>query len=455
MSFYDAMQQFTKDNPYPFHMPGHKRNKDFMPKELLCFDITEIPNADNLIQANGIIAQLEAELASFNSSNKSYISVNGSTAGILASIMAVCGEGDKILIGRNSHKSAYNALILSGATPIYLYPQITEYGFCGGYDIDSIARAISSEVDIKAIFITSPTYEGYTSDISAIASLAHKNNIILIVDESHGAHFPLSDKFPPSAINCGADISIQSLHKTLPTLGQSSLININSELISHLAVKQKLNMVQTTSPSYMLMSVIAYQLELLKNNPNLVSDYIARLESFRQNVSGLKILELVKNMDIGKLVFNINSNFSGKKLENILRYEYNIQIELGGLRHIIAMTSVADTTEGFLRLEKALKAIDSQSQYIAKNSFNIPMPAIPNIAFTPKEASTKNTTSVHISKAVGLVCGEFITPFPPDVPLIVPGEIITEEILATIKHYKEIGIDIIGLKDDFIKTIEV
>ena len=464
LTIYSKMQEYIAQDPYPFHMPGHKRNPSFLPSYLLSYDITEVSDVDNLHHPNGIILQSQQKIAALLGADNSFICVNGGSSGVLASILATCREGDKLLLARNSHKSAYNGLVLSGASPVYIYPEITPYNICGGISPHSVEYALSKDSNIKTVLITSPTYEGFTSDISSIADIVHKYNAVLIVDETHGAHFCFSDKFPAASLSCGADITIQSWHKTLPTLNQSAVINIKGNRISSEAIQTALSMVQTTSPSYIIMTVMDYCRKYLTDNPQLFKEYLDNLLNLRNMLSsgtlpliGTDLIGscAIADYDISKLVFYINSDFSGKRLENILLKEYNLQIELSGLHHIIAMTSVADTQEGFNRLASAVKNIADKSVCTPIINTILPSPITDEPIISPRQAHYLPKHRVPLTQSVGKLSGEFITPYPPDIPILAIGEAITSDIVSQVMNYRENGITVIGAENNFINIIEV
>ena len=264
---YNTLKNLSDKNIYPFHMPGHKRNLKFLENfyDFINLDYTEIDETDNMHKPEGIIKKSKEILSNTFGSQDSYFLVNGSTSGIIASIMSCVLPNEQILVAKNCHISVYNGIILSGALPIYIEPTI-KYNIPCGIDIKNIENAIKKYPNIKAFILTSPTYEGFVSDIESIAKLLHKHNIILIVDEAHGAHFNFSNNFPKSAIKCGADIVIQSFHKTLPSFTQCGVLHLNSSLVNKNMLEKCLSMVQTTSPSYMFMMSIEYATNFCKNN---------------------------------------------------------------------------------------------------------------------------------------------------------------------------------------------
>ena len=269
---YNALKNLSN---YPFHMPGHKRNKKFLNDfyDFINLDFTEIDETDNMHKPEGIIKNSKEIISKTFGAEESYFLVNGSSCGIIASIMACLSPNEHILVARNCHISVYNGIILSGALPIYIYPTI-KYNIPCGIDIENIKKAIEKYKNIKAFILTSPTYEGFVCDIEKISNFLHKNNIILIVDEAHGAHFNFSNNFPKSALQCGADIVIQSFHKTLPAFTQCGVLHLKSKIVDKHKLEKCLPIIQTTSPSYMFMMSIEYATNFCKNNTFFIFIFI-------------------------------------------------------------------------------------------------------------------------------------------------------------------------------------
>ncbi len=461
---YNRIKELTGSQTYPLHMPGHKRNLNFIEDTLLNLDVTEIDGTDNMHHPREVILQAEEKLAELNSCDKALFLVNGGSSGILTAILGTVGEGDKIIVGRNAHKSVHNGLVLSGATPVYVYPEVLSSAILGGITPDNLNQAFKAYPDTKAVIVTSPTYEGFICDIKALAEIAHKNNAILIVDETHGAHFPFSKSFPQSAMEAGADISINSWHKTLPCPNQSAVINLKLKRLDLSRLTEAYSMVQTTSPSYIMMSIMDKVRGVLTENRQIFDEYIDSLRKARDMLKNLKGLRLIDNStfssestvdyDISKLVILTGKNFSGKALAQILLKEYNIQIELAAPDYIIAMTSVADTALGLFGFAKAICEIDKGLPYF-EPSVTVKCNADINCPVSsPRKAFYAKTKYTSLESSVGFVAGECITPFPPDIPLILTGEKITKEHLEQIKIYRKLGITLLGGQNGKIKIIE-
>jgi len=443
---YDFVSKYDKKF-HPFHMPGHKGNRDFLPSELLNFDITEIPQADNLYNPQGIIANFSDNLAEFYGAAKSFFLVNGSSCGICAAILATCNSKSKILIVRGAHISLYHGLILSGASPVYIAPPIIKGQFAGSVNPDDIEKILIENADISVCFVTSPTYEGIVSDIAKIAVVCHNNGVILILDEAHGAHLAISEYFPVSGLKSGADIVINSLHKTMPIMGQSAVLHINSETkIDTKRLQNCIRLMQTTSPSYILMAQADYVIAKIYNNPSIFGRYIENLEDLRRDLVDFDFFRMIdKDFDNGiydfdpsKIVLYSDKEGETENLNEYFLSKYGIIFEAVYSNHIIAMTSCADSPKAYKTLQKGLesyidKGANLKSQYTAK-TISFPLP---QVCLTPKEAHDSRQMHVPIMESSGKVAAEFVIPYPPGIPIIAPGEIITPDVLSAIETYNK------------------
>ncbi|MCH5317176.1 MAG: aminotransferase class I/II-fold pyridoxal phosphate-dependent enzyme [Eubacterium sp.] len=411
---------------YPFHMPGHKRNSEFgiSGSEI---DITEIDGFDNLHCAGGSILEIENTLSQLYRSRRSFMLVNGSTVGILAAIFAVTERGDEIIIARNCHKSVYNACYLRELDVTYIEPEFDcENGYYTEIKQNTIDEAIKARPNAKAVVITSPTYEGNASNVST--------DIPLIIDAAHGAHFGFGN-FPSYP---KGDIIISSLHKTLPSLTQTAVLNVyNDNYIDE--VKKYLDIFETSSPSYVLMNSVSKCVEFLLNSDDAFAEYERNLAKFYE--TKLNNLRFKIGDDKGKIVVSAAScNISGAELADILRKEFAIECEMASLNYVILMTSVADKAEAFDMLSDALKAIDGRVSPCAAQA--ITKPSIPQ-SFC-KISEVKNTVKTPLHEANGKISGEFVYAYPPDIPMIVPGELISSDIINSINEMIKKKINIIS-----------
>lgn len=436
-------------------MPGHKQGRGLNIADTMEIDITEVDGVDNLHNAKGVILKSQELTAQLFGAEQTFFLVNGSSSGIIASILAVCNTDDLLLVARNCHKSVYSGMIFAGAIPIYVEPEIIEpYGLAGYLAVKEIEQVLLNK-NIKAVLITSPTYEGLTSDIKAIADIVHNHNAVLIVDEAHGAHFKFHNIFPKTALEQGADIVIQSLHKTLPSLTQTALLHVQGTRVDREMLKQMLSMVQSSSPSYILMSSIDLcRTQISKQKFDI---FVNRLNKFRDSLKNTKALKLLEfsQSDISKIIIYCCTNdMTGFHFDTLLRKKYKIQMEMYGLHHLVGITTIADSEEAFVILSNAIYNIDKNLEYI-EPKIEYREYVKPKVYLSPRQAMYAVKTTVPIQQSIGTISGEFIIPYPPGIPIVAPGEFITEEIISIIYKYKKNSIPILGTKDYNQDTIQI
>lgn len=413
-------------NSYPFHMPGHKRNAEFniIGAEI---DITEIDGFDNLHNPCGMIADMEKDLSEIYGYKKSIISVNGSTCGILSAVSAVCSKRDKIIIARNCHKSVYNACFINELDVKYIEHEYdSTFGVYTYISQKSVDEAIKKNPDACAVIITSPTYEGFISNI--------KCDIPLIIDSAHGAHFGINEKFPAKQ---NGDIIIQSLHKTLPALTQTAVVHINNEKYAD-RVKMYMDIFESSSPSYILLASIDKCIDFLKSSEMKYNRYFDMLEDFYEFTETLRNIKILSNDDKSRIVL-MSESISGSVFADILRTKYRIEAEASTINYVILISTVCDTEKGFNQLKQALKDIDQIS-----GNFT-PFTEKTEIPEKILNSCTVNRKKAHgFSESAGRVSAEYIFAYPPGVPILVPGELITDKIIKTITKHMESGVNIIS-----------
>lgn len=469
---YDKLLSYAGEDFYPMHMPGHKRNLDLMnmPNPYL-LDITEIDGFDNLHQPEGILEDLSCRISRLYGSGFAFPLVNGSTAGIMAAICAATGRGDQVLVARNAHKSVYNAVMLMGLEPVYYYPQLIDgSSIFGGISAEEIEELLKKNPGIKAVIVTSPTYEGIVSDIKNIAAAVHRHKALLIVDEAHGAHFGFSGDFPETAVRLGADLVIQSLHKTLPSFTQTAVLHSNCDELNG-KIRKYLACYQSSSPSYILMAGIDRCISLLEERGRQLFDsFYERLTTFYKSVSDLVKISLLDDGIIGKasvydrdpskLVVRINNaDLNGHQLQNLLRSSYHIEMEMAAIDYALGISTIADSNEGFLRLSAALHDIDNCCASKAEENYryyiNLNTVIKPEMLLLPSEAVEHKSEVVPIDEAVARVAATAVSLFPPGIPLVVPGERIDADLIDFIRRMKDTGFTITGLAGRNNEGIEV
>lgn len=467
----EALYEYSKGKVYPFHMPGHKRS--FCPDTLKNpyeIDITEITGFDNLHHAEGILLEAQQRAAKLYHADKSFYLINGSTSGLLSAVSACTSDGGSILMARNCHKAVYHAVYLRRLHAHYLYPAVFEKTeLNGGITPKAVEEALSAHPEIEAVLITSPSYDGMVSDIGTISEIAHAHQVPLIVDEAHGAHLRFGDTFPESALENGADLVIQSLHKTLPSLTQTALLHMQGSLVSEEKLKRFLSIYQSSSPSYVFMSSMDACIRLLESSSEqLFKKYEKRLSEGRRKLSDLKHLHLVSpdevigkngvyDMDCSKIIISTKgTSIDGEMLRQKLLDEYQLEMEMTAPSYVLALSSVMDSEEGFLRLSNALLAIDAEieSKSEGKKQTKIEF-SDENATCTIAEAVDADWEEVDLEESAGRVSTEFAYLYPPGIPCIVPGEKVTKELIEKIESWKQQGLEVQGLIDYRAQKIRV
>lgn len=458
VNLYQKLLENGKSDFYPYHMPGHKRKPITEVLKRVCdIDITEIDGFDNLHHAEGILHDLQKRAAEVYGAEESFYLVNGSTSGILSAISAVASRGDTILIGRNCHKSVYHGAYLNGLKLKYLFPEsMKDVGFSCGIKVEQVREFLEESArtgnDIKAVLIVSPTYEGMVSDIRAIAEVVHSYGIPLIVDEAHGAHLGFHELWPKSACTEGADIVIQSLHKTLPSLTQTALLHVNGDLVDRERLRRFLCVYQTSSPSYVFMAGMAEAIEFMAQNGRIQMDKFAGLwGQMLLRLEDCRVLKIYPGTDIGKLVISVgNSSMSGQKLYDILLNRYHLQMEMSGGNYVLAMFTLTDEKDAYDRLTDALLELDKELEPCAQSVGGSLTKDMHNIQLKKAlefwEAWDKPRKVLELKKCKGYIAGEFINLYPPGIPMLVPGEVLNEEILEIIEEYMRQGLPVQGVK---------
>ena len=457
---WEQLKTYAEGETYPFHMPGHKRRESLF-EPSFSLDVTEVEGFDDLHHPCGVLRESEALAAELSGAQESFFSVNGSTAGLLSAITAATSFGDEILLSRGCHRSVYNAVALRGLKPHYLYPAVIEpFGVSGGITPDAVEAALSEHPNVRAVVVTSPTYEGVLSDIAGIAESAHRHGVPLIVDEAHGAHLLFGG--PASACTCGADVVVQSLHKTLPALTQTALLHRMSDRVPADALREAMAAFQSSSPSYLLMaSIDACLHEMQAHGRDRFAAYLSSVRSLRAKlaaVPGLSLLDRAMaesadgfDLDEGKLVFSLRG-LSGTELSARLRNEYHIETELALPRYVLAMTSISDSEEGFARLLSALEEIAATLP--ADRADGTPPDFAPlrlTQVYTPYEASRREKRWVRVADSVGKIAAGTVIPYPPGVPLVVAGERISAEAAARMTCE---GVTLYGVTPDGTVAVE-
>jgi len=472
---YDALKSYMNENTISFHVPGHKHGAGvpeftgFIGKNAMNIDLTIMPDLDSIMYPTGVIRDAQTLAAEAFGADRAFFLVNGTSSGIQAMIMAACREGDKILLPRNAHKSAISSIILSGAEPVYIRPEINEeFGIAMGITLDETSSIIRKNPGAKALFIINTTYYGIASPLTELVKIAHSNDMAVLVDEAHGAHLKFHESLPVCAMEAGADVSASSTHKLAGSLTQSSMLFLKGDRFSAGYVKSILNLSQTTSPSYILLA----SLDVARKNMALKGhDLVAKtvnlaqwarykinsIEGFR--CMGSEVMELNQGfaLDPTKLCINVKElGITGYAASKILREKYHIQVELSDFYNILAIVSIGDTKNSVSALVKALFGM--AGDLLGTNKIKLPpvpeLP-IPELALLPKEAFYSEKRPHYFKDSYGKISGEMIMAYPPGIPIICPGEIITRDTIDEIMMLKEAGSLLQGMEDRELNYINV
>jgi arginine/lysine/ornithine decarboxylase len=473
----EQLEQYCRTDAYPLHMPGHKRQMAHF-EQPFAIDITEIDGFDNLHHAQGILREAQERAAQLYGAEETFYLINGSTCGILAAVAAQTLRGDRILMARNCHKAVYHAVFLNGLQATYLYPEMNlDYGINGAIRPEQVQEALERDPEIRVILITSPTYDGVVSDIRRIAELAHRAGAVLIVDEAHGAHFRMHPYFPVSALECGADIVINSLHKTMPSLTQTALLHVQGSRVDREKLHMYLGIYQTSSPSYVLMAGMDACVRMMQEQGlELFERFTDRLNRLRDRLQPMKTLHLVDGTEAGLQAFDFDrskvliavpkgAKLTGPALAQLLRETYHLEVEMAAEQYVTAILTVCDTEEGYVRLEQALLEVDAalteekKCQCACDSTDQAQGVILPHneCVLTMEAAWNAQAKAVPLLESGGQISAEFAYLYPPGIPFVVPGERIPEDLPAQLNYYQQIGLNLQGMSDEtgsYIRIVE-
>lgn len=456
---FEALSKLKDENSVSFHMPGHKGKNtlfnwgDYIP----AIDTTETYGMDNLLEPRGVILESEEEAAKVFGAMNTFYAVNGSTGSIYIAIATITKPGDTVIVQRNCHKSVYNALILNRLNPVYVYPKYNDdYHVLTGVDPDEIEDLILDNPEVKAVIVTHTNYYGIASDLERIAEICHNYGKILMVDEAHGPHMKFDDRLPKSALECGADIVIHSTHKTLTGFTQTSMIHVGSERIDINKLKDRFQLYTTTSPSYLFTlsneTACAYMdgegRENLHHNVTKCLEFIEELKKIdRVEVfEGDEFDKTIKSKDNTKILFKLEG-VKGSRLRKELYERHNIRLEMSDYYYALIFATLMNEDEDYDKLLEAIKDLSKNLSYEEVKHIKVNMPD-PKIIIRPADAYYSSKKIISLKDSLGEIVTSPIIPYPPGVPLLVPGEEITEEILDHIQFLKESDLNIVGLLGD-------
>lgn len=468
----EALRKLQSMRVVPFDVPGHKRGKgspeltEFFGQRCMSLDVNSMKPLDNLCHPVSVIREAEELAADAFGAANAFFMVNGTTSAVQSMVLSACKSGDKIILPRNVHRSVINALVLCGAVPVYVNPETDRrLGIPLGMSMDGLKRAILENPDAKAVLVNNPTYYGVCSNIKAITDLAHSKGMLVLADEAHGTHFYFGRDFPVSAMAAGADMSSVSMHKSGGSLTQSSLLLVGEHVKADY-VRQIINLTQTTSGSYLLLASLDIARKELAMNGELTFQKVLRMADYaRDEINQIgdyyafsKELingDTVFDFDATKLSVNtLDLGLAGIEVYDILRDDYDIQIEFGDLGNILAYISVGDRQRDLERLVAALAEIRRRFKR-DKTGMLAHEYISPQVVKSPQEAFYAPKKSLALAESDGRVCSEFVMCYPPGIPILAPGERITEEILDYIRYAKEKGCSLTGPEDMNVERLNV
>lgn len=425
MGLIDILKEYSRGRT-PYHMPGHKRNPAFdYIRDLAPLDFTEIDGLDNLHAPEGILKEAQEHAARVFGADRSFFLVNGTTGGILAAVHALAGDGSPVIMARNCHKSVYNAVSLCRSVPYYIYPRSHPMGFAADVLPVQVESALIECPDAACVVITSPAYDGVVSDVESVAAVCHRYGVPLIVDAAHGSHLGFLEPSIPSPVSCGADVTVMSLHKTMPSLTQTSILHLKGNLVNPDRIAASLGVFETSSPSYLFMASIDGCVRAAEN-PELFENWRRLIAKVRGSVS-FSVPEGVFAFDSSKLILS-RRGYTGDELAQYLR-EGGIEPEMTAPGYVLLMTGAGDREEMADQLIGVCAAIPERTGEPAEIR-SLPMP---DMVLTPWEASVRSADEIPVSDAEGKISGETVMAYPPGIPAIVPGERISADFLDWIK----------------------
>ncbi|HKM35887.1 MAG TPA: aminotransferase class I/II-fold pyridoxal phosphate-dependent enzyme [Lachnospiraceae bacterium] len=470
---YEALELFRKNRIVPFDVPGHKRGRgnpelvELLGQQCVGLDVNSQKCLDNLCHPISVIREAEELAAEAFHATYAFLMVGGTTASVQAMVLSACKQGDKIILPRNVHRSVINALVLNGAIPVYVNPDVDEkLGIALGMKVEQVECAIRENPDAVAILVNNPTYYGICSDIKKIAELAHENGMLLLADEAHGTHFYFGDNLPLSAMAAGADLAAVSMHKSGGSLTQSSFLLVGGNTVSPGYVRQIINLTQTTSGSYLLLaSLDISRKNLALHGKEAFARVIHLAEYARTEINAMggyyayssEMINGDSIYDFDKTKLTVNTlgiGLAGIEVYDILRDEYDIQVELGDIANILAYISIGDREREIERLVSALMEIQRKYKKDGSNMFSQEY-IDPKVAVSPQRAFYAPKEARPLLETEGRICSEFVMCYPPGIPILAPGEQITKDILDYIIYAKEKGCSLTGPEDPGIRKLNV
>ncbi|WP_247747543.1 aminotransferase class I/II-fold pyridoxal phosphate-dependent enzyme [Alkalihalobacillus sp. BA299] len=474
---YTGVKNHAKKNPIQFHIPGHKKGngidpefREFIGENALSIDLINIGPLDDLHHPHGIIKEAQELAAEAFGADHTFFSVQGTSGAIMTMIMSVCGPGDKIIVPRNVHKSIMSAIIFSGANPIFIHPEIDKnLGISHGITTQAVEKALKQHPDAKGLLVINPTYFGVSANLKEIVNIAHRFNIPVLVDEAHGVHIHFHDDLPLSAMQAGADMAATSVHKLGGSMTQSSVLNIREGLVSPKRVQAIISMLTTTSTSYLLLSSLdVARKQLATVGKEMIENSIQLAQNTRKEINTINGLYCVGKEILGskaaydydptKLIISIKDlGITGYEVEVWLREKHNIEVELSDLYNILCIITFGDTKKETTALINALQELSElhQDKIESRQTASVYVPNSPTLALTPRDAFYSDTEVIPFEYSAGRIIAEFVMVYPPGIPILIPGEVITDGNIDYIQENLNAGLPVQGPEDSSFKQIRV
>ncbi|MDQ0876708.1 arginine decarboxylase [Paenibacillus sp. V4I3] len=473
---FTALLTHAEKNPIQFHIPGHKKGvgmdpefRSFIGDNALSIDLINIAPLDDLHQPMGVIEEAQKLAADAYGADHTFFSVQGTSGAIMTMIMTVCSEGDKIIVPRNVHKSVLAAIIFVGAKPVFIQPaRDKNLGIDHGIPTRSVRRALEKHPDAKAVLVINPTYYGVCTDLKEIVDLVHSYNMPVLVDEAHGVLIHFHDKLPMSAMEAGADMAATSVHKLGGSMTQSSVLNVKGNRVNPKRIQTIISMLTTTSTSYILLASLDTARRHLALNGYAMAERTIELAQYtRKQINeisnlycfGEEILgeEATYNYDPTKICVHVRKlGITGFEVENWLRDHYNIEVEMSDMYNILCLITPGDTQENVDTLLEALRELSHMNDDVVEvKEVVIKVPAIPQLTLTPRDAFYGETEILPFKDAADRIIAEFIYVYPPGIPILLPGEVITQELIDYIVEHVEVGLPVKGPEDRSVQNVKV
>jgi arginine decarboxylase len=473
---FTKLKSYASANPLPFHIPGHKKGqgmdnefREFIGLNALSIDLINIEPLDDLHQPQGIIVEAQKLAAEAFGAERTFFSVQGTSTAIMAMIIATCNPGDKIILPRTVHKSVLSAIVLADCNPIFIHPELDpKLGVAHGITPQQVAEALDKHPDAKAVLVINPTYFGFVSNLQEIVRISHAKQVPVLVDEAHGVHTHFHDDLPISAMKAGADLAATSVHKLGGSLTQSSVLNLQGDLVDPKHVQAILSMLTTTSTSYLLLASLDTARRFLAiEGEEALTRTLALAQKARKQINEIPGLTCVGrewlgtdakyDLDETKLLIHVGElSINGHEASDWLREAHKIEAEMGDLYNILFLVTIGDREESITGLVKGLHDLALHFSTSQKtNSQSISLPDIPELVVSPRSAFYSKTDSIPFNQAAGRIIAEFIHIYPPGIPILLPGERITEENIAYIQENKAAGLIVQGTEDPSVEMVLV